>query len=185
MRPVPPGRLIAVALVLTGCAADLGLGAGAKAGNAVAFGRVAGLTRFGTPMNERGFLIGAALESRGEEDVGSRWSTGVMVGYGFGPPKFDGQVGLDVFGEAGIPLRGEYHDLYDSYLGFGADVPFILWPGRNVIDLNQSTFILKRRIELVPFGRARAYVQNGVEFGDAVEWSAGFAFRFRLMTDLL
>ena len=173
------------ATALPGCAVDFGGGAGAKAGNAVGFGRLAGSTRVGTPMNEKGLLVGMNLESRAEEDVGSRWSTGVMVGYGYGPPSFEGLVGYEAFAEFGVPLRLRYSGLDDAYAGVGVAVPINLTAKRELIDLNQSSWILKPRIEIVPFTRFRGYFgKDEPNFGERLEYSFGLAFRFRIMTDL-
>jgi hypothetical protein len=179
-------KALFAALALLGCGADLGLGMGAKDGHAVALGRLAVGTRVSLPMNERGVLVGANLESRSEEDVGSRWSTGVMVGYGNGPSQFVGRWwGYEIFGEAGIPLRTTYRGFDDAYLGAGVTLPISCARGRAVTDLNRSTWLLKRSIEVVPFGHTRMYF-GGRESNhwQRMEYAGGLAFRFRLMSDI-
>jgi hypothetical protein len=182
-----PARLVLalLAMALGGCGVDLAGGAGAKAGNVVGFGRLAASTRFGTPLNEKGILLGMNLESRAEQDVGSRWSSGVMLGYGYGPPSFDGWWGCEGYAEFGVPLRLSYSGFDDAYAGLGLALPFNVSANRELIDLNQSSWILKPRIEIVPFGRARGYFgQDEPNFSQRVEISGGLAFRFRVMTDL-
>ena len=70
------GALVS-AVALLGCGTDLGLGAGAKHGHAVALGRLAVATKLNLPLNDRGVLIGTNLESRSEENVGSSGAGGV------------------------------------------------------------------------------------------------------------
>jgi hypothetical protein len=174
------------AFLTLGCGTDLGLGGGAKDGHFVAFGRLAASTRLSLPLNESGVLLGADLESRSELSVGSRWSAGLFAGYGSGPPPFGGRFGYEIYGELGAPLRGTYHGLDNSYLGIGGSLPIALSPSRSVIDLNRSTWLLKRSIEFVPFARLRGYFgQDEAKHLDRLEYGGGLAFRFRVMSDIL
>lgn len=180
------GALVSAAALL-GCGTDLGLGAGAKHGHAVALGRLAVATKLNLPLNDRGVLIGTNLESRSEENVGSRWSTGIMLGYGDGPSQFVGRRwGYEIYAEAGVPLRTTYRGFDDAYVGVGGSLPLSLTGSRAVTDLNRSTWLLKRSIELVPFGHARGYFGDDESNGwNRMEYAGGLAFRFRVMSDIL
>jgi hypothetical protein len=188
MRGVGVAGVLLGAVALLGCGTDLGLGGGAKHGHAVGLGRLAVETKIGLPVNDHGFLVGANLESRSEESVGSRWSTGFMLGYGAGPPQFVGRRrwGYEIYGEAGVPLRKTFHGLNDAYLGVGVTFPIALTTSRAVTDLNRSTWLLKRSIELVPFAHARGYFgKDEPTCWSRIEYAGGLAFRFRIMTDIL
>jgi hypothetical protein len=180
------GTLVS-ALALLGCGADLGLGAGAKDGHAVALGRLAVATKLNLPLNDRGVLLGTNLESRSEQNVGSRWSTGIMLGYGDGPSQFVGRWwGYEVYAEAGVPLRTTYRGFDDAYVGLGGTFPLSLTSSRAVTDLNRSTWLMKRSIELVPFWHARGYFgKDESDFRNRMEYAGGLAFRFRVMSDIL
>lgn len=176
--------LLVVAL-LPACAADLGGGAGAAvpSGNAVGIGRIAASTRLGTPLNDHGVLVGVSVESRGEANVGSRFSTGVSLGYGNGPPLIGRVVGWEVFGDFGTPLRGKLFPDGDFYAGATVALPFRLDPARPLREINDATWIVMRRFELVPFVRTRVHVDHDAD--EVVEIAGGASLRLRLLTDLL
>jgi hypothetical protein len=151
-------------------------------GHPVAIGRLAVSSRLGEPMNDHGFLVGASVESRAESDVGSRFSAGVSLGYGDGPPVVGRWWGWEAFADVGTPLRGKLFPGGDFYAGGTVALPIRLDSSRSIRDMNDSTWIVKRRFELVPFVRGRCHVDIG---NDApVEFAGGFSLRFRVFSDL-
>lgn len=189
-RPCAASLAIALGLFSAGCGADFALGAGANTtGRAVGFGRVAMSTKFGSPLNEGGLMLGLAVESRGEEDIGSRWSTGLMLGFGKGPAIIDGRVGYEVYAEAGTTIKSTLVEhLRDVYFGAAAGVPIALSSRRNVASLNDSTRLMGRSVELVPMARVRVRHDDRTpaEAGRAwlVDIAGGFALRLRIFSDL-
>jgi hypothetical protein len=170
-----------------GCAGDLGVGGGAmtKTGHAVAFGRSTLSTRIGgVPMGDHGMLVGLAVEGRAEQRVGSRFDAGVLLGYGTSPYALADSFGFEGYGEFGTPLRGTLFAHGDKYYGLGVGLPIPLNPRRDVARVNDSLWILKYRLEVVPFVRTLAYDLYGDDLALAVEVSGGLAFRYRLVSDL-
>src|SRR5689334_13788536 len=102
-----PGALAIVgALATVSCGLDLGAGGGVvNTPGAVGFGRLAASTKINIPMNEYGPLVGLAVESRAEEDVGVRYLGGIMVGYGESPQQWGKPYGFEAYGEIGTPFR--------------------------------------------------------------------------------
>ena len=138
------------------------------------------------PLNEQGPFVGVNLESRSEAHIGSRWSTGFMVGYGAGPSAFVGHVGYEVYAEGGVRLHSTYRGLDDAYVGIAAALPFSTAVDRSVIDLNRSTWLLKRRLEFAPFVHVRGYFgEDERNFGSRLEFAGGLACRLRVMSDIL
>src|SRR5262245_9933198 len=107
-------------------------------------GRLAASTKLGTPLNDAGFLLGAAIEARAETNLGPRWQSGLMLGWGAGPAAIDGRIGFEVYGEIGTTLRETLFRHGDLYGGLVLAVPIHTSP-RHVADLNESTWILTRR----------------------------------------
>lgn len=174
---------------LSACGADLGALGGVEThtGHFVGGGRLAVSSKLGSPLNERGLLVGAALEARGEQDLGSRWNSGLMLGWGDGPAAIDGRLGWELFGEIGTPLHGTLFRRGDLYTGLSFALPIHFGPARQVVDLNESTWILTRRLELVPLLRTRLH-RDHREGKDAfwrTEISFGVSLRMRAFTDLL
>jgi hypothetical protein len=156
---------LALLLLTAGCAADLGVGAGGtvKDPHAVGVARAGGSTRLGAGTQDHGFLAGASFENRIEAHRGSRWSAGLLAGYGSGPATLGGRrIGWELFGELGVPVRRSLLGDGDYYLGAAAALPIALERGRNLTDLNKATWILRRRAELVPMLRGRFY-QEGAD----------------------
>jgi hypothetical protein len=178
------------------CGTDLGIGGGAKtSGNIVGFGRLAASTRLSPPwnpngpMNERGPLVGIDLEDRAEQNIGSRWQAGVFAGWGAGPAPFGEafaqRFGWEAYGEFGFPLHSTLFASTDLYAGVGLAAPFRLDATRKVSDLNETTWVLKRRVELVPLFRTRyLFGPPAQNHFHRLEITGGLAFRFRLETDL-
>jgi hypothetical protein len=178
---------LVVALGACGCAGDLGVGGGAmtKTGHAVAFGRSTLSTRIGgVPLGDSGLLVGLALEGRGEEEVGSRFQSGLFVGGASSSRDIGGCFGVEGYGEFGTPLRGTLFAHGDTYFAFGTAFPIPLDRPSNAARINESLWILKYRLELVPFVRTLAYDLHGDNLALAVEVSGGVAFRYRLVSDL-
>lgn len=171
-----------------GCGADLGLLPGYETtrGHAVASGRMAFATKLAQPLNERGFLVGAAIETRAEQHVGARWDGGLMLGWGCGPAAIDGRMGVELYGEFGTPLHATLLSHGDLYLGAGAGMPIRIGRQRHVDDLNDATWLARRRFEIVPMVRTRWYRDHSP---GARRWrgdfAIGFNFRLRVFTDLL
>jgi hypothetical protein len=174
-----------IALALTGCAADLGAGVGAivPSGNAVGIGRLAVSTRVSDPLNSSGFLVGGSVETRGEANVGARFSAGLSVGYGDGPPLLGSRVGWELFADFGTPLEGKLFGNTRFYAGATGALPIRLDAGRPLRDLNDSTWIVKRRIEVVPFLRGRVHYETGVGT-PPTEIAGGVSLRLRWFSDL-
>lgn len=178
---------LVVSLGAFGCAGDLGVGGGAmtKTGHAVAFGRSTLSTRIGgVPMGDHGILFGLAVEGRGEQRVGSRFDAGILVGGGTSAYALAGSFGFEGYGEFGTPLRGTLFAHGDKYYGAGVGVPIPLNPRRDVARVNDSLWILKYRLEVVPFVRTHLYDLHDDGLPLAVEVSGGLAFRYRLVSDL-
>jgi len=178
---------LAVAFFALGCAGELGVGGGAmtETGHAVAFGRSTLSTRLGgVPIGDSGLLLGLAVEGRGEERVGSRFQAGALVGGATPSDAVGGWFGVEGYGEFGTPLRSTLFAHGDKYFAFGAGFPFPLDRRRDVARVNDSTWVLKYRLELVPFVRTLAYDLHDDDLTLAVEVSGGIAFRYRLVSDL-
>lgn len=199
--------IVVLAIACAGCSAELGGGGlvEVRSGNATGYTRIATSTRIGTPMNEKGLLIGGSLESRLEQRAeacttkglacaynrdngGTRWLGGVMVGYGKGPAMLDRRVGYEIYGEGGTPFRNGFFSNGSFYAGIGASIPILLGPIRSVDDLNESTWILTRRVEVVPQARFRVHVDDpgasAVPTIVRTDLTLGVSFRMRLMTDI-
>lgn len=184
-----------LSLLAGGCAGDLGLGAGAtiKDAHAVGVARAAGSTRI-LGAEDYGFLLGGSLENRMEMDRGSRWNMGVLAGWGYGPAALGGRMGWELFGEAGIPVRQHLLRDSDYYLGAAAALPISLERTRSLHELNNNTWILRRRVELVPQLRGRFYhegddaprYEGESRPAPANRFEAAFlvSFRIRVKTDL-
>jgi hypothetical protein len=192
VREVAVRRLAIVLLALTAaCGAELGGGAGVVAsktgaGDAMGFGRVAASTKLGTPINDHGVLVGTTLENRMEQNTGSRWTAGIILGYGAGPSAIEGTFGWEAYAELGTPIRETIFRRLDHYSGIAFAVPIRLGSPRRVTDLNTSTWVLTRRFEIVPLVRARFNVDHP-DNEDAVlrvDLAAGVTFRLRIFTDL-
>ena len=179
--------ITALAVLATGCGADLGVLGGwtPRSGHAVAAGRLAASTKLGTPANEHGALIGIELESHAEEDVGSSWNAGLMLGYGNGPAAIDGRVGWELYGEFGTPLRQTVFEHGDLYSGLSFALPIRVGAPRHVADTNESTWVLMQRLEVVPLVRTRLYRDRRTEADVRFELSLGLSVRLRVFSDLL
>ena len=170
-----------------GCAADLGVGGGAMptTGHAVGFGRLAASTKpISTPMNERDLMVGLALEGRGEQDVGSRFNLGALAGWALPPDAIFNHFSGELLGEIGTPLRMTLIEEGAFYFGVTGALPFPLQKQRQVSNINQSTWILKRRFDLVPFVRVLEHYEKDRPFWDGFEISGGLALRYRVASDL-
>jgi hypothetical protein len=170
-----------------GCAADLGVGGGAmpSTGHAVGFGRLAASTKpLSTPMNEKDLMVGLALEGRGEQDVGSRFNLGATAGWALPADAIFNHFSFEAQLEGGTPLRMTLFEDGAFYLGASAALPFPLQKQRLVSNINQSTWILKRRFDLVPFVRVLEHYEKDRPFWDGFEISGGLALRYRVVSDL-
>jgi hypothetical protein len=164
----------------------MGAGGGAmtKTGHAVAFGRLAASTKpMSKPMNEKDLLVGLALEGRGEQSVGARFTMGAYAGWATPPECIFGFAAGEFHLEGGTPLDGALFG-GDWYLGAGAAFPFPIQKRRMVSDINQSTWVLKRRFDLVPFLRILDHWDDGNDFAQRLEFSGGLAIRYRVVSDL-
>lgn len=182
--------LVAIACsFLAGCAADFGgaLGPELPTGNIVGYGRIAGSTRLGDPMNEKGPLVGMHLESRMEAEQGSRFQGGIMAGYGYGPAALGGwPIGFEGYLEGGTALRTTLFYKGDFYTGAAVSFPIRAERDRDIRQLNDSTWILHRRLELVPGARYRLFLDHpsGEPLTLRSELVVTFALRLRVFSDL-
>ncbi|HKU38067.1 MAG TPA: hypothetical protein VJR89_07970 [Polyangiales bacterium] len=176
---------LALCVWTAACGADLGALGGweARTGHFVGAARLQASTKLGTPFNQDGFMVGATLETRGEQAFGSRWESGFLLGYGWSPAAIDGRVGFELYGEFGTPLQSTLFPHGELYTGAAASLPLYLGSARHVTDLNESTWILVRRFELVPLLRVRFH-----RLRESPAWrsdiAAGLSVRFRLLSDL-
>jgi hypothetical protein len=175
-------------LALPGCGADLGVGAGAmpRTGHAVGFGRLAVTNRPSSPLHSEGsWIFGMTAESRAEEQVGSRFQAGALVGYAARPYSLGSVAAPELALEAGTPLRSTLFRHLDSYFAMNTGLTFPLYHQREVQELNRSTWIVKYRVEIVPFVRVVMHNQHDAgRFERAFELSGGLAIRQRLVSDL-
>ncbi|HWO14955.1 MAG TPA: hypothetical protein VNN80_35875 [Polyangiaceae bacterium] len=171
-----------------GCGADLGGGVGIepRTANAVAFYRAAASTKLGTPLNNEGLLVGAALESRTEAHRGVRYDASVMLGYGRGPATLDGRWGIEAYLEGGTPVRGGFFPNWDFLLGATLATPIFFGSPRQVADLNTSTWFASKRLELVPMLRARMHWDHppGEDSVTRLDLQVGATLRLRVLSDL-
>ncbi len=176
---------LCAALALAGCAADLGLGGGGEVGqgHGLGFGRVAASTRVGSPFNDHGPLFGASVESRVEKAEGARFTGGILIGGGFGPGAIGGSpFGFEAYGEAGTPLGATLFRDGSFYAGAGANVPVRLNESRQITELNDSTWVLMRRFELVPTFRVRLHVDHPAAESAYLRYDVGGLLSLRMRT---
>ena len=189
MKPTPL-RVLPLLVATTACGADLGLGTGATLNDphGVGVARAAVSTRLGvlTDSKDRGLLLGTELEGRSEWSIGSRWNGGVMLGWGDGPATLGGRVGWEAFGDIGVPLGQRLLGDRALYAGGAFAVPISLERTRNITDLNRATWILRRRLELVPQARYRFYRNNADSPAPASQHELGLlvSLRLRFESDL-
>lgn len=153
-------RPLLITLATSACGIDLGLGTGAtvKDPHGVGVARAAVSTRLSvSDSKDRGILLGGELEGRSEWSLGSRWNAGLVVGWGDGPATLGGKVGCEVFADFGLPLGERMLGDRAFYAGGALAVPISLERTRSITDMNRATWILRRRLELVPQTRYRFY----------------------------
>jgi hypothetical protein len=182
--------VVALALALTGCAADLGGGVARESptGHGVVYGRVAVSTRFPPPLNVEGALFGLNVESRSEPLQGSRFLGGVTVGYGTGPmPYSRPRCGHELYLEFGTVLGSTLFDRTALYGGLAAGLPIRLDRARDVRELNDHSFVIHRTLEVVPTLRLRGYHANASRASDALRGEGIFtvSLRLRFVSDFL
>lgn len=185
-------------LLLAGCAVELGAGAGiggrAAPNHAPRFAMASGIATnlVWQPSAGRrdGVFLGGELQSRFEADRGSRWNTGLQLGYARLPERRLGAVGVEAHGDLGTRVRdGVLFPNGDAYVGATLAVPIWLFPRRQLADVNTDPWILSRAFELVPQLRGRAHLDgdDGALSSGAPRYdlSLGLALRTRFVSDLL
>jgi hypothetical protein len=175
-------------LCAVGCGADLGAGGGleARSGAAVGYGRIAASTKLGTPTNDHGLLVGGSLESRAQEGLGARYDIGLMLGWGTGPAAIGGRWGLETFLEFGTPIENALFRHGNCFAGAAVATPYHFGTPRQVLDLNDATWIATSRLELVPMLRSRVHFDDASSgFTTKVDVTLGLALRLRIISDLL
>jgi hypothetical protein len=153
---------LSLPLLSVACATDLGLAGGTtlKDPHGVLQARAAVETRVGFDSKDAGVLVGGELEGRSEWDLGSRWNAGVMVGWGHGPVTLGGKFGYELFASLGVPMDAHLFSSRALYTGAGFALPISLERARNITDMNRTTWILRRRLEVVPMARYRYYLNS-------------------------
>jgi hypothetical protein len=161
----------------------------AHSGNAIGFGRVAASTKVplsGGVMNEKGLLVGGWVESRAQQNVGSRWDAGLMLGWGENPAEIDGEMGWELYAEFGTPLHETLFRNGSLVGGLALGLPIPIGARRHAMDLNEATWFAVRRFELVPLARARVYADfsDPVDATAKLDVGAGLTLRLRTFSDL-
>lgn len=176
-----------------GCGVELGAHAGAawtsKTESAtdpnLAFSNRVAATTVLDP--DHGPLLGAELEGRAEREVGGRWTAGLLAGYALVPRRRMASMGIEGYVDGGS--RIEDASLFNHgqfYAGGGFALPIWLTGSHEGADLNASTWIAKRAVELVPYSRVRFYDDRFEDASRHVrsEIVLGAAIRARWVSDL-
>lgn len=183
--------LIPVALLSSGCAAQLGgrAGFGGKVGGGEPVHFVES-TGVGANMifqpssgSRNGVYLGGELENRFETQYGSRWNLGIGAGFGRVAERHQGSTGLELHLDVGT--RVEEAVLFrdgNVYLGATASLPIWLYPQRQLADVNADPWVLTRAFELVVQVRERTSFDR---FETRYDVGAGLVLRTRFVSDLL
>jgi len=187
----PGVRHVAVACpLLLGCAADFGGGMfhQVRDSHAVGAAQIAASTKIGTPLNNQGFLVGAEVRGRAEDELGSRWMAGLRAGYGQSPDPAPGKMGWELHGDFGTPLgKGGLFPDWSIYAGATFATPIWMSRRHEGSDLNTSSWFFKRAVELVPSLSARVYLDR-LDDGPTqrrTDLGVGLAVRLRAVNDFL
>jgi len=187
-------QILLFALLSSGCGVELGAHGGAawtsktesaRSPNLTFSNRVAATTVLDP---DHGPLLGAELEGRTEREVGGRWTVGLLAGYALVPRRRTASVGFEGYVNGGS--RIEDASLFNHgqfYAGGGFALPIWLAGSHEGADLNASTWIAKRAVELVPYARVRFYDDRFESDGSRhlrSEVVLGVAIRARWVSDL-
>lgn len=182
--------LVALLLALssTGCSMDLASGGGASTpdGNGLVTGHLAVSTKLPAPINSDGFLAGVELASRSEIGYGTRWTTGIRLGYGKSPGLHPGSIGWELYGDIGARIgKGGLLPNHDFYYGGSFALPISLSEQHEDSDLNGPSWILIRTIELAPLARIRANLDHpdGLPNTHRIDFQGGLVVRLRFVSD--
>jgi hypothetical protein len=197
----PPLAALALAgALLGGCNAELGARGGAswvspRAPSAaqvhgVWVGRAAVSAVYdplGKVFNRDGILLGGELEGRGESVAGSRFTTGLSVGYARQPQLRPGALGWEVHADVGSPIRRSTLFADGSFYAGGAGA-LAIWISKRhqLADVNVGQWWLSDGLELVFLGSTRVHVDSPYAAAARslrVEATAGAALRLRFMSD--
>jgi hypothetical protein len=186
---VKPLFVVGALLSLSGCSAGFGIAGGPELNrrHGVVTGEGSLVTKpFSTPMNAYGPLFGAELQGRFESEIGSRFTTGLRLGWGENPEPVSGSVGWEAHVDAGVPFgRGGFAPDWSYYLGATTACSFWISKSHQGADLNDSSWFFKRALELSPFVRFRAHL-DGSECHDCpLDLTFGVSLRLRLVNDFL
>lgn len=174
-----------LSLCSAGCGLDLGFAGGRTFPQKAWSGstHVAVSTKASSPLNSQGLLVGAEAEGRSEEDFGARWTAGARVGYGKSSDARPLAMGWEAHGDFGTTIRdGRIFPRGDLYMGATAALTIWLSQGHQLQDLNTSTWVGVRAVELVPYTRVRRYIDHADDGSSTDRWDLGFGFAFRLRT---
>jgi hypothetical protein len=137
---------------------------------------------------QRGPHVGIELESRSEYNVGSRWTTGLQLGYAFKPNSRPLSLGLEGYLEGGTRLRNQalFAD-GDWYGGFTVGLPIWAAQRHQVEEGGPEQWFVVRTAEIVPFVRIRWHFDHSLTDVEPVpmrrDAGAGIAIRLRLVSD--
>jgi hypothetical protein len=182
-------------LLLSGCAVELGgrAGFGGRASEPVHFVEstgVAASTLIRSAASSRnGVHLGGEVESRFEAQQGSRWTTGLQLGFARAPDRKLGSIGLELHADVGTQARdGVLFRRGSAYTGASLALPIWLFPRRQLADVNTDPWLLSRAFELIPLLRGRAYFDNvsgSQPLTIRYDVGLGLALRTRFVSDLL
>ncbi|HSN97094.1 MAG TPA: hypothetical protein VLS89_02315 [Candidatus Nanopelagicales bacterium] len=196
MTHAHPIALTLAALLLSGCSAQLGSGAGFggaldRAPIHFTHSNHIAATTIIRPFPGRpgGALLGAELESRHEAHLGTRWTTGLQLGYGELPDQVPGSTAFELRADIGAVI-GDGALFPDGawYAGGTAAYVIWLWPRRELLDVNNDQWPVSNGLELVIYGRERIYFDQpggGAGVAPRYDTGLGLALRMRLLSDLL
>jgi hypothetical protein len=182
--------IMAAAPLLCGCSVEFGghVGAGSVAKNPPHF---MWASHSSANLNLSGVLLGAELEGRSEANIGTRWNTGLQLGYQRAPTARKlGDLGFEVHADIGTRIDGA--TLFpngDFY--FGGTGALIIWlsPQREFSNVNTDEWIFSRGLELVPYVRSRFhYDHDRVAGGDPrlnYDLGVGLAMRVHFVSDFM
>jgi len=179
---------LALSLLASGCSMDLASAGGASTpdGNGLVTGHLAVSTKLSNPVNTDGVLVGGELAARSEIGYGTRWTTGLRVGYGQSPALRPGACGWELYADIGARIgNGGLLPNHDFYYGGSFAVPISLSARHEDSDLNGPSWILIRTIELAPLARIRANLDHpdGLPNTHRVDLQGGVVVRLRFVSD--
>lgn len=139
---------------------------------------------------QSGLLAGVDLQGSVGVDEGTRWLSGVRLGYGWAPPSTAESMGYELHLDLGTEMT--HAGLLEGYNGYvGGTLATVVWMGstRATTDLNGEQWVMKPMPELVIFGRGRASQTIHCDNADPeclrITFEVGIALRMALLSELL